>query len=114
MPANQENGRSTLKGLRFISQQVINAIKEARYPITYKDLADRVTNLSLDEILATVPERCPGATSMDQAVGTGNQKGKNGTLNLNGELSKDQFRAVENYRRRIYDAWSVICASGII
>lgn len=41
-------------------------------------------------------------------------KGKNGTVNRNGELSGPQFRAIENYRRRIYDAWSVLRASGII
>ena len=48
--------------------------------------------------------------SFDSAVG----KGKNGTVNSNGELNEAQFRALENYRRRIYDSWSVLRASNII
>ena len=91
---------------------MITEIKSFRYPITYKTLADRVTNANLEDILSEVQRRCPTQAAHEASSCT--KKGKNGTVNVNGELSEPQFRAIENFRRRIYDAWSVLRASGII
>ena len=38
--------------LNEISLQMINEIKHSRYPVTYKDLADRVTRANFCDILA--------------------------------------------------------------
>ena len=62
------------------------------------------------DILAEAERRAPRNGKRSKNI----YKGKNGTINVNGELSENQFRAIENYRRRIYDAWSVLRASNII
>ena len=58
---NSQNRRSA--GLRDISRQVINTIKDSRFPISYKSLADTVTKANLEDILAEVQRRCPDNSS---------------------------------------------------
>ena len=71
-----------------------------------------MTAMNYDSILAFVQTR------KSKKADTGEKpvclKGKNGTINVNGVLSEQQFRGIENYRRRIYDTWSVLRASNII
>ena len=80
--------------------------------MTYREVADRVTAANYDAILAEVAGR--GGSAQYSANEHGHFKGKNGTVNVNGALNEAQFKAIENYRRRIYDAWSVLRASNII
>ena len=78
---------------------------------SYRDISDRVTAKNWGAIQAEAEKR-NSYTSNDETVYCG--KGKNGTANQNGTLNEAQFRASENYRRRIYDALAVLRASSII
>ena len=89
---------------------MIETIRAAKYPVSYKDVADQVTRANYNDILAEAERRAPRTGKRVKNI----FKGKNGTINVNGELTENQFRAIENYRRRIYDAWSVLRASNII
>ena len=81
--------------------------------MSYREISDRVTAKNWDVITAVAEKRQPDPDlSFDQS--TTIQKGKNGTINSNGALTEAQFRALENYRRRIYDSWSVLRAANII
>ncbi len=81
--------------------------------MSYREISDRVTAKNWDIITAVAEKRHPDPDlSFDQSATI--QKGKNGTINSNGALTEAQFRALENYRRRIYDSWSVLRAANII
>ena len=84
-------------------------IRAAHTPLTYKEVSDKVTQANYQAILEEADRRSP-----DLSFDSAHTKGKNGTVNENGELTDSQFRAVENYRRRIYDSWSVLRAANII
>ena len=79
--------------------------------MSYKEMADSVTAQALPAILAECERRMPMEQTFDRGLAN---RGKNGTNNCKGRLSEYQFRAIENFRRRIYDAWSVLRATGII
>ena len=106
------SGNRKSPGLRNISRQLINCVRNSRQPLTYKQVADLVTADNHDEILAECAARHPRSRSTQKQPRL--IKGKNGTINMDGTLNEHQFRAIENYRRRIYDAWSVLRASNII
>ena len=69
-----------------------------------------MTQKNLDMILDEANSKS-GHSSFESGT---SRNGKNGTLNLDGHFNEAQFRAMENFRRRIYDAWSVLVAAGII
>ena len=104
------NPRKKVPGLRKISRQVINAIRSSEAPLTYKEVSDLVTDRNYEAILAEVDRRNP-EDGNDESI-TSNKAFSPSIKE--GELNEQQFRAVENYRRRIYDAWSVLRASNII
>ena len=112
---NRESNNSGIRrspGLRNISRQLINCVRSSMQPLTYKQVADLVTADNHDDILAECAARHPNSRSSQKQPRL--IKGKNGTINMDGTLNEHQFRAIENYRRRIYDAWSVLRASNII
>ena len=93
-----------MPGLRKISRQVINAIRSSGKPVTYKELSDLVTDRNYDGILSEVDKRT-GDISMEAYMADGR---------VSEDMQMAQTRAIENYRRRIYDSWSVLRAAGII
>lgn len=89
-------------GLRHISQHVINAIKSSNQDLTYKEMSDLVTNENGERFARLMTSR------KDMSVNQNNIR----IADL--EESPQNRRALENYRRRIYDAWSVLRAANII
>ena len=73
-------------------------------PLTYKNVSDLVTERNYDQIIKEVSD----CTFEDSIRYGGNQD-----MYIQ-ELTEAQTKAVENYRRRIYDAWSVLRALNII
>ena len=99
------NQRRRVPGLRKISRQVINTVRGSEQPLTYKEVSDLVVERNYAAILEEV-------TPADDQQNDDSEASKNPSYG--GELNEKQYRAVENYRRRIYDAWSVLRASNII
>ena len=79
--------------------------------MTYKEVSDIVTERNYHSILEFAGRRSPDL-SFDSAV----TKSKSDLKSLpeEADLNQLQARALDNYRRRIYDSWSVLRASNII
>lgn len=102
-------GRNKVPGLRKISRQVINTIRACKRALTYKEVSDLVTAKNYQSIIDECEKRSPDL-SFDSAI----TKPKDGGIASSAELGEVHARAIENYRRRIYDAWSVLRATNII
>ena len=68
-----------------------------------------VTEKNYQSILDEADRRSPDL-SFDSAV----TKAKAGSEGEKKELSESHAKAIENYKRRIYDSWSVLRATRII
>lgn len=77
--------------------------------MTYKEVSDLVTEKNYQSIIDECDKRSPDL-SFDSAI----TKPKDTLVRESVELSEGHARAIENYRRRIYDAWSVLRATNII
>lgn len=86
---------------------MINTIRASKRELTYKELSELVMEQSYKAILDEVDKRT-GDESHDSAS-SGLFASRDPA-----DLTEAQTRAVENYRRRIYDAWSVLRAGNII
>ena len=75
--------------------------------MTYKEVSDLVTEKNYQSIIDECDKRSPDL-SFDSAT----TKPKNAAQEV--ELSQVHERAIENYKRRIYDSWSVLRATNII
>ena len=105
------NLRKAAPGLRKISRQVINTIRASDVALTYREVSDRVVARNYQAILEEVDQRAtPDLTFESASCRGGARPGSDDSS----ELSDNQARAVENYRRRIYDVWSVLRAAHII
>ena len=109
--ASAVSSRGGAPGLRQISRLVINTIRSSKVAMTYKEVSDIVTERNYHNILEFAGRRSPDL-SFDSAV----TKSKSDLKSLpeEADLNQLQARALDNYRRRIYDSWSVLRASNII
>ena len=90
-------------GLRKIARQVINIIRASQRPMTYKEISELVTERSKSIILRNARK---GNCSLSQDSIEVSSKPQDAT-----ERGENNIRALENYKRRIYDAWSVLRAA---
>ena len=91
---------------------MINTIRSSKTALTYKEVSDLVTERNYGSILEEAGKRSPDL-SFDSAITKCNKSSRKAPPK-EAELNEVQARAVENYRRRIYDSWSVLRASNII
>lgn len=98
--------------LSMISMQVYKTIEAQGRPMKYKEVSDYLVEANYLAVLSKAGHRGNPSTSSNAKNHV--KKGKNGTLNLDGELEDWQFKAIETFRRRIYDSWMVLKAAKVI
>ena len=76
--------------------------------MTYKEVSDLVTEKNYQSIIDEADRRSPDL-SFDSAITSTKITSLNAT-----EINDTHARAIDNYKRRIYDAWSVLRATSII
>ena len=83
--------------------------------MTYKEVSNIVIDTNYAKILAEASRRSPDLPdlSFESAI-TKAKASVQHKLPKEAELNEVQARAVEYYRRRIYDSWSVLRASKVI
>ena len=80
--------------------------------MTYKEVSNIVIDTNYAKILEEASRRSPDL-SFESAI-TKAKASVQQNLPKEAELNEVQARAVEYYRRRIYDSWSVLRASKVI
>ena len=92
-------------GLRKISQHVIDALRSSEKDLTYKQMSDLVTARNGEKFVRKALD-CKDSHVLDRYFDSVPIEQL--------EDMPETRRALDNYKRRIYDAWSVLRAANII
>ena len=112
------HGQKRAPGLRKISRQLINTIRASKDALTYREVSDIMTEANYESIVDEVINQSKFESDMSSSNKMDRQMNMSSTGSTStresSKLEKETLRAVANYQRRIYDAWSVLNAAQII